>query len=313
MEALTAPRGLIVELITPFKGGGEIDGRGLAAILARVSSSVQGVFIAGHRAGEGTTLSPDLRADLLKQTILALERDPVPIFVWVTQESEDKTRETILAIGEAFRSHPYGADLFYVDAPLYYHSNRGLPDLYRELCPIAEGRFVLHNDPDLINGLATPFKRNNIRTSVLKELVGFNAISGMIFSGSLDRAHNYQRACRQRPDFRIYDGDETDFLDHPSRSGVVSMGANLAPAAWEKIVRSSIQASTNGADYPDRLQQIWETGDSLRTMRNIYAAAPAPVIKDVLAEMGIIEPPAQTPENIEEVRIALRELMGRLG
>ncbi|MFO7598643.1 MAG: dihydrodipicolinate synthase family protein [Candidatus Desulfacyla sp.] len=313
MEASTAPRGLIVELVTPFERGGEIDGRGLVKLLARVSSSVQGVFLAGPRAGQGTALSPALRADLLKQTILAMEKDPVPVFIWVTQESEDKTRETLLALDEAVRAHRHGAGLFYVDTPLYYHSNRGLPDLYKEFCAVAEAPFILHNDPDLIEGLATPFKRTNIRTAVLKELAGFNGISGMIFSGSLDRAHNYQRASRQRPDFRIYDGDEARFLDHPSRSGVVSMGANLAPAAWGRIVRSSIQSSTNGADYPDRLRQIWETGDSLRRMRNIYAHAPSAIIQDALADMGIIDPPVQPPENIEEVRTALRELVDQLG
>ena len=315
MEALTAPRGLIVELVTPFKRGGEIDGRGLGRLLARVSSSVQGVFLASPRAGEGTALSTGLRVDLLEQSILAMGKDPVPIFIWVTQESEDKTRETILVLGDTIRRHRYGAGLFYVDTPLYYHSNRGLPDLYRELCPLAEGSFILHNDPDLIKGLATPFKRNNIRTALLKELAGFNGISGMIFSGSLDRAHNYQRACGGRPDFRIYDGDEAHFLDHPSRSGVVSMGANLAPTAWGRIVRSSIQASTNGADYPDRLLQIWETGDCLRGMRDLYADASSAIIRDGLADMGIIEAsdPTTPLKNIEATRATLRELVTQSG
>ncbi|HEJ83876.1 MAG TPA: dihydrodipicolinate synthase family protein [Desulfobacteraceae bacterium] len=313
MEALTAPRGLIVELVTPFTGNREIDGKSLAGLLARVSSSAQGVFLAGPHAGDGTALSPRLRADLLKQTILALDKDPVPIFIWVTQESEEKTRETLLALSQTVKAHPCGAGLFYVDTPLYYHSNRGLSDLYRGLCLLGGGPFILHNDPELIKGLTIPFKRNDIRTAILKELAGFEGISGLIFSGSLDRAHNYQRACRQRPDFRIYDGDESRFLDHPSRSGIVSAGANLAPAAWGRIVKSSLQTSNDGSDYPDRLQQIWETGGCLRRMRDIYADAPSTIIKDVLAHMGIMEPPVQTPENIEEVRTALRELMDQLG
>jgi dihydrodipicolinate synthase/N-acetylneuraminate lyase len=315
MEALSAPRGLIVELVTPFKSGGGIDGRGLEMLLARVTPCAQGVFLASPRAGEGTTLSPDLRLDLLKQAILSMDQNPVPIFIWATQESEKSTRETILALGEAGREHGYEPGLFCVDTPLYYHSNRGLPDLYREICPTTEDPLILHNDPDLIQGIARPFKRNNIRTAILKEIAGFSGISGMIFLGSLDRAHHYQRACRQRPDFRVYDGDEVHFLDHPSRSGVVSMGANLAPAAWGKIVRSSLQPSTNGADYPDRLQQIWETGHTLHRMRGLYADAPAAIIKDVLAEMGVIESPGpkSSLKDIETRRAALRELMTSLG
>jgi len=93
------------------------------------------------------------------------------------------------------------------------------------------------------------------------------------------------------------------------------MGANLAPEAWEKIVQSSIQASTNGADYPDRLHQIWETGDILHQMRDIYAAAPAAMIKDVLAEMGIIESPWATSflKDSAASRQKLMELMARIG
>lgn len=315
MEALSPPRGLIVELVTPFKRDGGIDGRGLGRLLDRVSPYAQGVFLASPRAGEGKALTPDLRVELLEQAILSIRRNPVPIFMWVTGESEDKTRETILALKEAAKRQKHGADLFWVDTPLYYHSNRGLPHLYEDLCAIGGAPFILHNDPELIGSLAKSFKRNNIRTAVLKELTALKEITGLIFSGSLDRAHHYQRACRGRPHFRIYDGDEAHFLDHPSRSGAVSIGANLAPGAWEKITQSSLHLSSNGKEYPDRLQQIWESGDSLRSMREIYLKASVAIIKDILAEMGIIKTPVSiTPaEDIEESRTRLMELITRLG
>jgi len=313
MEASAPPRGLIIEMVTPFKSGGGIDGKGLERLLARVSPFAQGVFLASPRAGEGISLSTELRLELLERAMASMAKHPVPIFIWVTQAAEDKTRDTIRALNQSGKNHSYGGDLFYVDTPLYYHSNRGLPDLYREICPTAEYPLFLHNDPDLIAGLATPFKRNNIRTAILKELIGFQEIEGMIFSGSLDRAHHYQKASRQRPDFRLYDGDEGRFLDHPSRSGVVSEGANLAPQAWRQIVASSLQPSTDGADYPDRLQQIWETGRTLHQMRGLYAHTPAVIIKDALADMGIIDPPVETHETVKEVRTVLRALLGRLG
>lgn len=315
MEALSAPRGLIVELLTPFNREGGIDNSGLKRLLARMTSLVQGVFLASPRAGEGIALSPGLRAQLLEQAIIAMDHNPVPIFIWITQENEDKTRETIQALGRAVARHPYGAALFYVDTPLYYHSNRGLPALYRELCPMAEAPFVLHNDPGLIKALGTPFKRNNIRTAILKELAGFDGVLGIMFSGSLDRAHHYERACRRRPDFRIYDGDESQFLDHPSRSGVVSIGANLAPGAWERITRSSLQLSISEDEYPDSLQQIWETGNDLRRMRELYAKAPVAIIKDLLARMGTMELTHQAAPitDREEPRRRLSELMHRLG
>jgi len=313
MAEFMAPRGLIIELITPLEGGGRIDPKGLERLLAHVSPFAQGVFLASPEAGEGGLLTTALRLELLKGATAFLKSRSIPIFVWVTQDTEERTRDAVGAIGQWVKTCPYEGGIFLVDTPLFYHSNRGLPDLYREISPIAEAPLILHNHPDLIQRLAAPFKRNNIRTAILKELTAFKEISGIIFSGSLDRAHHYQRACRQRADFRIYDGDETRFLDHPSRSGVVSMGANLVPAAWDRIVGSSLQATTGRADYPDRLQQLWETGRTLRRLRDLYAEAPAIMIKDLLAEMGIVERPTHASKNTDEVRMALRELVSQLG
>ena len=106
-----------------------------------------------------------------------------------------------------------------MDAPLYYHSNRGLPAHYQNLASLVHEPFILYNDPALVKTLPGTLKRRNIRTAVLKELSVLNAMVGLIFLGPLDRAYHYRKACRGRKRFRIYDGDETRFLDHPSMSG----------------------------------------------------------------------------------------------
>ena len=164
--------------------------------------------------------------------------------------------------------------------------------------------------PDCVHTTRT-FKRHNIRTAVLKELVQIEGIAGLIFSGSLERAHHYQRACRKRKDFRIYDGDEKRFLEHPSMGGVVSVGANLAPGAWERITQSSIQLHAHRENYPDRLQQIWESGDYLKNMVTLYGQSPAAMIKTILSEMGTIGTPEMLmPAEIEHDNIkALKTLM----
>jgi dihydrodipicolinate synthase/N-acetylneuraminate lyase len=179
--------------------------------------------------------------------------------------------------------------VFWIDAPLYYHSNRGLPELYQDMAQLVKEPFILYNDPKLIQRIGSPLKRNNIRTNILKEIVQINQVQGLIFSGSLDRAHNYQKAVRSRLDFRIYDGDESRFLIHPSLSGVVSMGANLAPEAWKKITDSSLRMNDRQADYPDYLKQIWEIGGYLSHLREVYHVRGARIIKMILADKGIIE------------------------
>ena len=289
MENYKAPRGLIVDLATPFKKNGTIDGTGLKRLLGRVAPHAQAVLLAGPRHGEGENLEMNRRRELLEKALGAIMDYPVSLFIWITGDTERQTRENILALQEGLGENRPKGGLFWVDTPLSYHSNRGLPDFYRELETMVKDPFVLHNDPECVHP-ARPFKRRNIRTAVLKELVRIEGIAGLIFSGSLERAHHYQRACRERQHFRLYDGDETRFLGHPSMGGVVSVGANLAPGAWEKITQSSLQLHAHRENYPDRLQQIWESGDYLSNMVALYDQAPMPIIKEILSDMNIIDP-----------------------
>lgn len=314
MEALIAPRGLIADLITPLKNDRSIDGRGLGRFLDRMVPHAQALFLASPHTGEGKNLASDQRLELLEK-VLVVVRGRVPILIWVTQDTEEKTADTILTMKKALERRTYDGQVFWVDTPLYYHSNRGLPAHYQNICSIVDDPLILHNDPRFIQGLSKPLKRNNIRTSILKELSGFRNIVGVIFLGSLERSHNYQRACRRRAHFRIYDGDETHFLDHPSMSGVVSVGANLAPNAWQRITQSSLQITDDQKNYPDYLQQVWELGQYLRDLKDIYHPMAVAIIKEILSDMGIIETPTCTfpTDDVEESKRRVMELMARFG
>jgi len=238
--------------------------------------------------GEGGSLSAEQREELLEKTLVVV-RGKVPVLVWITQDTEQKTVETLGLLSKRMKARKYEGQVCWLDTPLYYHSNRGLVAYYRHLTTLTRQPWLLHNDPRLIDQLARSFKRNNIRTAILKEIVGIEEIQGLLYLGSLDRAGNYQRATRARPDFKIYDGDELRFLAHPSLSGVVSAGANLSPKAWSKITEASLGLSDNREDYPDRLQQIWKTGQHLQTLLDLYSSQAVQIIKQVLSESGIIE------------------------
>jgi len=313
MENSIAPRGLIVDLITPLKNG-TVDGAGFKRLAARVLPHAQALLLAGPGHGEGVTIGTAMRHELLEKAIDAAAGHPIALFVWVSGDTEAQTEENIMGLKERFGANPPKGGLFFVDTPLSYHSNRGLPDYYREMLTKIDLPLVLHNDPDCVHTNRT-FKRRNIRTAVLKELVQIEGIAGLIFSGSLERAHHYQRACRGRKDFRLYDGDEKRFLEHPSMGGVVSVGANLAPGAWERITQSSIQLHAHRENYPDRLQQIWESGDYLKKMVALYGQTPAAKIKTILSDMEIIETPQmlQSSEIDAEKIQALKTLMQDFG
>jgi dihydrodipicolinate synthase/N-acetylneuraminate lyase len=310
MAALRSPRGLIVDLVTPLKQNGDIDGRSLGSQLDRVLPHVQAVLVAGPYMGEGGNLTAGQREELMEKTLVVV-RGQVPLLVWITQDTEQKTRETLGLLSKRLKTRKYKGQVCWLDTPLYYHSNRGLVSYYRNLTTLTREPWLLHNDPRLIDQLARSFKRNNIRTAILKEILGIEEIQGLLYLGSLDRAGNYQKATRARPDFKIYDGEELRFLTHPSLSGVVSAGANLSPKAWSKITEASLGLNENREDYPDRLQQIWKTGRHLQTLLDLYTSQAVQVIKRVLSEAGIIENPTCTvhAEDVEEkVRSIIEEM-----
>ncbi len=310
----SAPRGLIVDLITPLKHNGEIDGRSLGQHLDRLLPHVDAAFIASPYAGEGIHLTAAQRGDLLDKSVVIV-RSRLPLLVWITQDTEDRTKETLLLLQKRLKARKYHGPVLWVDTPLYYHSNRGLPLHYRNLCALARGSWVLHNDPDLIIPLGRSFKRNNIRTAILKDLTRIEEIQGLVFSGSLERANNYQRAVRRKPEFRIYDGHEPHFLKHPSMSGVVSAGANLAPKAWRKLTDTSFTSADSRQGYPDQMRQIWETGVYLQRLFEVYQPCPAPVIKEALSRMEVIESAKSMlrDENLQDKAEKLRKIMESYG
>ena len=314
MDAQIAPRGLIADLITPLKEDGSIDDRGLSGLFDRIAHHTQAILLASPHSGEGRNLGVDRRLELLEKALNVI-RGRIPTLIWVTQDTEEKTAETILSLKKGLERQKYGGEVFWVDTPLYYHSNRGLPDHFQRLGAMVKQPFILYNDPELIFGLGKSFKRDNIRTSILKELSAFENIVGMIFLGPLERGNNYHRACRGQPHFRVYDGDETSFLDHPSMSGAVSLGANLAPNAWLKITESSLHLTGDKKGYPSYLQQVWALGQYLRDLKDIYQQMPVAIIKGILSDMGIIESPVCTfpTEDLEEPKRQIKELMNRYG
>jgi dihydrodipicolinate synthase/N-acetylneuraminate lyase len=293
MKPSLLPRGLVVDLITPLNESGAIDDEGLGALLARVLPHADGILLAGPRMGEGRGLGLQSKRELLKKVCTAVQAR-VPIFFWISEPSLRGTKELLGSLMEVLESTGYAGSFFWVDSPLFYHSNRGLHSHYRALCASTSYPLVLYNDASLVNLLGRQLKRGNIRTGILKELSNIQEITALIFRGSLARANNYQRALNQRPDFKIYDGDEARFLEHPSLSGVLSAGANIAPRFWSRITKASLGMVQEGEKEPDYASQILEMGQLLGDLNALYERSPVWMIKKALSELGVIRSPACT-------------------
>ncbi|MFO7784042.1 MAG: dihydrodipicolinate synthase family protein [Thermodesulfobacteriota bacterium] len=313
MADSTCPRGLIADLITPIGPNGAVDRPGLDRILDRVLQHVQGVLLCGPDAGEGAALGQSQRLDVLLSAINRVN-GCVPLIIWITCNTQEETCSMLEVLEKGVEKEGYTGQIFWLDTPLVYHSNRGLPQHLKDLASFSSRPIILFNDPERVKRVAGPLKRGNIRTAILKETALVEGVSGLIFRGALDRARNYQKAVRFRSGFPLYDGDEGQFLSHPSRHGVLSAGVNLAPAAWQRITASSLGMTDEEQRYPDHLKRIWELGRYLEALRGIYAEEPARLIREALDLAGVFEP-AASPEELrrEDPVHRLHDLMKQHG
>jgi len=312
MEAKKSPKGLIVDLITPLNDKGGIDTEGLHSLLGKILPYADAVLLAGPRMGEGRGLGVELKIDLLEKATTFIQ-GKTPIFFWISEDSSEGTKKTLALLEDSLDSSDYEGTILWLDTPLFYHSNRGLYDHYQDLTSNTGRAFVLHNDPGLIKLRERHLKRSNIRTNILRNLSNIGKLKALIFQGSLTRANNYQKALNTRPDFRVYDGDETRFLEHPSLSGVLSIGANLVPETWSEVTRASLGMLKEDREKPDYLNQIWEISRFLKDLMQIYNRSPVRIIKRALVDLKIIGTHACTPatEPFDEENGLVAEFISR--
>jgi hypothetical protein len=209
--------------------------------------------------------------------------------VRITGTSAEQTFHICRQLETVSRRLNFHGPLAWVDTPLFYHSNRGLPEHYDNLLEDTEFSLIADNDPQLIRKIADKTKRRNIRTSVLKKLVHQRRLVALVHRGDLRRSINYQRAVRHRPDFLVYDGAERSFLKRPSSSGVISVGANLLPHEWKTVTLASVNMEESQLRPSERFRLLWEAGERVRTLHTYYGPAPEKIIPAVLAAWGVIQ------------------------
>lgn len=276
------PKGLFSALITPLDPKGGIDWPSLRALIASLLPGSDGLLIGEPLAGEGLFLPEDLRLELLQGCLEAVEGRKPLLFCATAQTSEDTLK--FVESGEKRLGQFREAPFFWVDLPLWHHSNRKLPQFYEAWVKISPRPILLYNHPGLITLLNHSLKRKNIRTAVLKKIAENERVVGLIQAGDFQRTLHYQRAVRARRDFRIYDGDEMNFLNQPSSSGVISWGANLFPGEWKEIVTGSLSLTED----PERGLRIFNQSQKLKRLGEIIGLNPAASLKYALSRLGRI-------------------------
>ena len=288
MQQRATPRGLICSLALvpdPQNSGSYL---GLESLIARLQPAVAGLLL------DPMFWCPDPNhcgpvSVYLLEAAIGLVPPTLPLWVRITGKTAEQTIYICRQLETACRRLGYEGPLAWVDTPLFYHSNRGLPDHYRSLLSETEFGLIVDNDPQLIRRISDRTKRKNIRTSILKTLAQMPSLVGLLHRGDLHRGMNYQRAVRGSLDFLIYDAGERGFLERPSASGVVSVGANLLPYDWRTVTLASLNLDDSHRSGDSRFRYLWETGQRVRMLQEHYNRAPARIITTVLASWGLIQ------------------------
>jgi len=296
------PEGLIIEPVTPLTPTGELDAKSLTRLLERVTTVADGILVGGPEAGEGLALPPEVRLELLAQS-LSQVNGRLPVFFGITGSTPEETQKLALAVPQVMKRQDYPGLVFLADLPLWYHSNRGLPQFYKGLLQEVGLPLILLNLPEVMHQRAFLFKHRNIRTQVLKKLASLPTIVGLIYQGEMRRFLNYHLAAVARPAFSFYEADECRFLTRPGAWGVVSPGAQLYPEAWQLVTRACLHPENVGEDLTAR-HHLWEESTRLVNLAGLYRPAPAPLLKAALAAQGILAtdatasgtPPAPPPQ-----------------
>lgn len=291
------PKGLICPLLTPLKTDGQVDAVGLARLWEYVSPFVAGISLGSSFSLEGVYLNVEQKQALFK-LVSGLWNGNPQLFLDITASDEETTLKLAQFATALFE--PYLDKVVIEILPLWYRSNRGLPQYLDKLHQQTGATFIIVNHPKLVRMKKKGLKHADIRTSVFKKIVQRNFIRGMIFQGTLTRFFNYQRALHERTDFTFYEGDEISFLTRPSSDGIVALTANLVPKMWQSLIENIL--NIKGQAAKTNLAKVFTLGKELKTVYELCEFSPG-VIKWSLVQLGILAEvyspfPAPLKENI---------------
>ena len=243
--------------------------------------------------GEALELPNSLRLELFIALVQNLPPQ-LPLFFGITGATPEETQNFALQLEDEAKSRSQARPLYWVDLPLWWHSNRGLPQAYQELSRSLSHPLVIMNHPHLIRGKAKPFKHVNLRTAIFKKMSALPGLAAMIYRGEIRRFLHYYAARASRPDFMLYEADERRFLSRPGARGLVSAGAQLFPVIWQTVIKSCLFPEEIKVSEK-QLNQIWEWSNLLLRLYELYQFYPAPLLKLGLYQQGILDFPAVWP------------------
>lgn len=290
-------RGSMVAMVTPMREDGAVDDDALARLVEFHVDAGTDAIIAVGTTGESATLDHDEHREVVRKVIEAVA-GRVPV---IAGTGANSTTEALHLTRDAAA---LGADGCLLVTP--YYNKPTQEGLYRHFKLIAESvevPQVLYNVP---GRTACDMQPDTVgRLSRLTNVVSIKEASG-------DLARVGQILDRAADGFEVVSGEDPIAMETilAGGKGVISVTANIAPAAMHAMCDRALRGDRAGAEAIDaRLRALH---------KNLFIESNPIPSKWLLHDMGLIPPGIRLPltplsaEYHEAVRSALREAEGAL-
>ena len=221
--------GIIPPVVTPLIDNNTLDVSGLEKLVEHLlSGGVHGLFILGT-TGEATSLSYELRKELIKRTC-ELVNHKIPVVVGIT----DTSLYGSLEIAEY--SAAVGLDGVVIAPPYYVPiAQEEMREYLENLVPKLALPFLMYDMPDCT--------KMHMSLETVKKAKELGAIGIKDSSGDMSYLFSLIQEFKDSPDFSVISGTELflpDTILHGGH-GAVAGGANLFPRLFVDLYNASLE------------------------------------------------------------------------
>jgi 4-hydroxy-tetrahydrodipicolinate synthase len=287
-------QGSMVALVTPMDGDGSVDDTSLRGLVEWHVEQGTAAIVAVGTTGESATLDEEEHCRVIRQVVeFAAGRIPV-----IGGTGANSTTEAIRLTSCAREA---GCDAALLVTPYYNKpTQEGLYLHHRAVAEAVDIPQILYNVP---GRTACDMKPETIgRLAQIPNIVGVKEATG-----ELDRVSTIRQLCGDR--FDIFSGDDASARELVLKGGqgVISVTANIAPGAMQRMVAAALAGDSDTAAEIDR--------GLAGLHRNLFLEANPIPVKWALEQMGRIPPGIRLPLTrfSEQHHDALRQSMVQAG
>lgn len=267
-------QGSMVALVTPMHPDGSIDRDALARLIDFHCAQGTAAIVAAGTTGESATLDFDEHIELVELCV-KLVNGRIPL---IAGTGANATSE---AVHLTRRAREVGADACLLVTPYYNKpTQQGLYLHHKVVAEAVDIPQILYNVP---GRTAVDMQPETVRRlSEIPNIIGIKEATG-----DIGRTRRILELCPQ--DFAVYSGDDATAMECmlAGAVGVISVTANVAPAAMSALCGACLAGDAEGAAGINLPLEALH--------RDLFVEANPIPVKWALAEMGLIETGIRLP------------------